>query len=224
MNAPSHAQPEAGPAILTAPVLRTLKTDRKSQVWLTELGGARYVIKRFGQHPVKQWITALVGRHPAQLERRRARRMSKAGLPVVPVLRTGWAGGRAWLVTPWAGDSLQVLGRAGRLRDPAMRSLVVPQLAALIAALIRTGWFFRDVRLSNLVLDADTVRLIDVGSARRGRSAALSRRMLAVLLRGMYTDGAGATNCARLLRLHFGGRLRDHRQAVRCTIELAHHV
>jgi serine/threonine protein kinase len=121
---------------------------------------------------------------------------------------------------------LQVLARAGRLCEPAMRSLVIPQLASLLDTLIRTGWFFRDVRLSNLVLDGGVVRLIDVGSARRGRSDTQSRRMLAVMLRGIYTDGAGAgaTNCARLLRLHFGSPLRTHRDEVRRAIELAHHV
>jgi serine/threonine protein kinase len=110
---------------------------------------------------------------------------------------------------------------AGRFGDAAFRRLVMPQLADLVTTLATHGWFFRDLQLANLVLDGDTVRLIDVGSIRRLSGPRQVHRMIAMLVRSLHIDGAGLRNMARLTGLAVGRPLRDHRMMLEYLRSLA---
>lgn len=178
------------------PTVRTYKHDGRSMVWLMarDTGDEReYVGKRFVHNPVRQRAVLLVGRHPAQLELRANRALQAAGVPTVPIVDCGiepvGAGCHAWLITPWRGDSLQ-----RRLREPgrsaAQQEDLMLAAAALTRRLLAAGFTFRDLKPSNIVIDAQgQAYLLDVGSVRHTTAPARVSAMLAVMERVLIRDG-----------------------------------
>lgn len=169
--------------------VQTYKEDARSLVWRMAGG---HVAKRFVHSPVRQRATLLVGRHPAQLEWRANRTLRAAGVAVVPIVDGGiervGVGSHVWLVTPWMGESLQHVIRD---RAEGLRADAVLAAAALTRRLLEAGLVFRDLKPSNIVLDAEgRAHLLDVGSVRATRSPKRIAAMLAVMDRVLARDGA----------------------------------
>lgn len=178
------------------------KTDARSRVWRIDVnGGDGLVIKRFEYGAARQWLGLLTGTHPAQRERRANRRLRRAGFAVVPIERHGVRGGKAWLATRWAGRSLKQVIQTGGRADAADRRRVGNAVADIAAGLIERGYFFRDLKTSNLIVDdAGGVRLIDVGAVRRSRRPDHVIRMLTMLDRTATEDGVRSRERLRCLR------------------------
>jgi tRNA A-37 threonylcarbamoyl transferase component Bud32 len=165
-------------------------------VWLMACragGEGDYVGKRFVHNPVRQRAALLVGRHPAQLELRANRALRAAGVPTVPIMDCGiepaGAGCHVWLITPRLGESLQ-----RRLREDgcaeAQREGLMLAAAALTRRLLEAGFTFRDLKPSNIVVDAQgRGYLLDVGSVRHTTSPARVASMLSVMERVLTRDG-----------------------------------
>ncbi len=190
---------------LDAPHAALYKQDNRSRVWRTDHATrGPVVIKRFAYNPAKQRLALMAGVHPGQLELRRNRQLAAAGIPVVPIVDAGrervGLGSRVWLATPHAGDTLQ--HRFHDADTPAYElARLVDAAAALARRLIAAGYTFKDFKPSNLIIAADgTLRLIDVGSARPGRSARRIEQMLGVMARVMRRDGLSEALCARFRR------------------------
>jgi tRNA A-37 threonylcarbamoyl transferase component Bud32 len=193
----------------SAPVTAVYKDDARSRVERVgaDDGRAR-VRKRFTYSPLKQRLTWWIGRHPAQLERRAARRLDRLGVPVArvesvrPAERSAGGGGFAVeVVTAWSGPSLQqALREASADGHARLLEAVVP----LVEGLLKERVFFKDLKSSNIVMGPGAPgvlepRLIDAGSARRGGSPAQRARMLAMLRRTCVADGAEAAEVAAIL-------------------------
>ena len=186
------------------------KSDRRSRVWridrTVEQGGP-VVVKRFDYTPWRQLLAWLIGLHPAQRERRSNWRLRQAGLPVVPITAHGtvdlsWLGCRLWLACPYAGRSLQDLIRRGQLSDRNRRLTVLRTAAHLTIDLIRHRYYFRDLKPSNILIDAaDRAWLIDVGAVRRSQRPIHVLKMLALLRRKARQDGVGRSDQLRFLRI-----------------------
>lgn len=179
------------------------KQDRRSRVWRIDLDQAPAVVKRFEHSPPRQLAAWLLGMHPAQVERRANRRLTRDGIAVVPIAAHGVVaaglGLKAWLATPWAGRPLVTL-LAERPSGPHRRALAVA-VGRLAGVLIALGWFFKDLKTSNILVDeAGAVRLIDVGSARRRWTRGQAIRMLVMLDRTAERDGASRADRLRALR------------------------
>ena len=160
--------------------------------------GRHWVIKQFEHNRLRQVLSILFGIHPAQIEHRRARQMARDGLPVVPIVRVGVAAGRAWLTTPEAGTPLHRAIANGLLQDRKRADRVIAGVAELFCQLIRTGWYFRDFQVVNLVLTQDDqVYMIDVGGSRRSTSHRHAVHMLAMLGRSARLEGASRADVLR---------------------------
>jgi tRNA A-37 threonylcarbamoyl transferase component Bud32 len=180
---------------LGGPVLTLFKHDQRSRVWAVQTDAGVRVVKQFVHNPLRQTISRLIGRHPAQLEVQVQRRMRDAGLPVVPVIATGREGAALWLATAHADESLQRrLSRA----MPDEAATLIDAAADLTRRIIAAGWTFKDLKPSNIVVDvADSLSLIDVGSARPTATAPRIARMIAVMTRVLARDGVAADLCER---------------------------
>jgi hypothetical protein len=191
----------------SAPI-RTFKADARSRVWLVDAPQGRRVIKRFEYSPLRQRLALLLGLHPACRELRCNRRLHAAQVRVVPVIDAGVEGRglgcRAWIATPLAGTSLH-----HRLQDPEAqtggRGRLIDAAARLARDLIQAGFWFKDLKPSNIVIDdAGDAWLIDVGSARPARKPSDTERMLAVMDRVLVRAGADET-----LRHRFGDTVQQ---------------
>ena len=192
---------------LGAAPLNTFKADARSRVWVVDAPPGQRVIKRFEYSRLRQRLSLLLGIHPGRRELKCNRRLRAADVRVVPIVDAGVEGRglgcRAWLATPLTGSSLHLLlieahgdtENQGRLIDAAAR---------LAADLIRAGYWFKDLKPSNIVVDASgDAWLIDVGSARPTRKPAHTARMLAVMDRVLLRSGADAA-----LRRRFDASVR----------------
>ncbi|MEX0885568.1 MAG: lipopolysaccharide kinase InaA family protein [Phycisphaeraceae bacterium] len=197
--------PDDGLTRLPADVL--YKADARSRVWRVQGPRGPVVVKRFEYSPTRQRLAAMIGRHPAQRERRANQRLVAAGVAVVPIIDAGIDAGRHWLATPWCGESLQARLRRGSGADTEAdrnagdkRTLALA-LGRFVARLVEQRWYFRDLKPSNILVDtADKLRLIDVGDARRLGGRRQTWRMLATLDRTARRDGATRTQRLRAAR------------------------
>lgn len=185
-----------------APQVRIYKEDRRSKVWQIDTPAGPAAVKRFEHSPLRQRLAMLVQLHPAQLEMRVNRRLAAAGVPVVPIVAAGGQaaglGVKRWLVTRVTGQALQRTLRDGASHDQ-QRQLAL-QVGELAAALVAGGWYFRDLKTSNIIVIAGAgAQLIDVGSARKSRSRQKMLRMLAMLEHTAARDGVSAANRLRAL-------------------------
>jgi tRNA A-37 threonylcarbamoyl transferase component Bud32 len=143
------------------------KSDRRSRVWLAlDPEGVGWVVKRYEQDRGRQRVAWGVGMHPAQREARASRRLERAGVSVTPVAGLGMQAGRGWLMTRWMGDSVQRVVAGGGLDEGATDRLM-RDLGRLSGQLLVAGWWNRDHKASNHVLDGrGRLWLIDVGGVR----------------------------------------------------------
>jgi tRNA A-37 threonylcarbamoyl transferase component Bud32 len=183
---------------LTADAARVFKHDGRSRVWLVEASDGPVVVKRFEYARWRQAAAAVLGLHPAQRERRAARRLIKADLPVAPIIAFGaeWAVGGAslWLATRYVGPSVHEVLRT----DGASRALL-DAIATVTAALLRAGFVHRDHKVSNLLVDdAGRVWLTDVGAIRRSRAAQARRRTLTTLSKTLREVGVSEAEWAEM--------------------------
>ncbi|MHC4140596.1 MAG: lipopolysaccharide kinase InaA family protein [Planctomycetota bacterium] len=191
----------------TAP-LRTFKADARSHVWLVDAPPGQRVIKRFEYSRLRQRLSLLLGIHPGRRELKCNRRLRAAQVRVVPIVDAGvesrGLGCRAWLATPLTGSSLHHLLDAAD-EDTEDRGRLIDAAARLAADLIRAGFWFKDLKPSNIVIDeSGDAWLIDVGSARPARKPAHTERMLAVMDRVLVRAGADAN-----LRRRFDASVRQ---------------
>lgn len=179
-------------ASLDGSAIETFKSDQRSRVWSVDAAGGTVVVKRFEFAPIKQRLSALIGRHPAQLELSWNQKLRNAKLPIVPIVDGGIEpcrlGCRVWLATLRAGTSLQRLLQRGR-SDEAQCSAAINAAAQLTVSLIDAGFWFKDLKPSNIVIDVSgEAWLIDVGSARRSNHRQNVDRMLIVMQRVLLRD------------------------------------
>ncbi|MHC5008005.1 MAG: lipopolysaccharide kinase InaA family protein [Planctomycetota bacterium] len=191
----------------TAP-LRTFKADARSHVWLVDAPPGRRVIKRFEYSRLRQRLSLLLGIHPGRRELKCNRRLRAAQVRVVPIVDAGvesrGLGCRAWLATPLTGSSLHHLLDAAD-EDTEDRGRLIDAAARLAADLIRAGFWFKDLKPSNIVIDeSGDAWLIDVGSARPARKPVHTERMLAVMDRVLVRAGADTA-----LRRRFDASVRQ---------------
>jgi len=181
-------------AALAGPVAALYKADRRSTVWSVYRGEGLFVVKRFEYSPLRQAAGLGCRLHPAQLERRSHVRLRDAGLPVVPLVDGGMVvagvGLKVWLATQWAGRMLNAV-----LTDPAVsdaeKRAAIDEAASLTRRLIEARLVFRDLKPSNMLIDASGhARLIDTGSVRRGASSRRIERMIATMQRVLARNGA----------------------------------
>jgi tRNA A-37 threonylcarbamoyl transferase component Bud32 len=189
--------------LLNLPRTQTHKSDARSTVWqVTTSNGQAVVIKRFEHSPLRQMLARWFHLHPAQREARVNARMLRQHIPVAPIMALDWQrtglGCRGWLATRYVGPSLQQHLRNGTLQGD-MLDAAVTRLAALVARLIASGWYFRDLKTSNLVMAADgQPLLIDVGSARPLRTISQREKMLGMLEKTSLGDGMPVAAWQRL--------------------------
>lgn len=169
-----------------APPTWVFKQDRRSRVWQIDSPEGPLVVKRFLHNPPRQLIASILGTHPAQREKKVTGELAAKGLPVVPILASGRTmhpfGAMLWLVTPFVGKSVQRMYLEGDLEDPRRRKLVIDQMAALASELIQHGYYNRDLKTSNLLLDGrGKMWMIDAGATRRAKGRPQTLRMLAML-------------------------------------------
>lgn len=181
------------------------KADGRSRVWLARDGeGVGWVVKRFEHEVVRQRLAWGLGVHPAQREARGARRLVRAGIAVVPVVGLGMEGGRGWLMTRWVGDSVQRVVSRGGLSVEAMERLMMG-LGRLAGGLLAAGWWNRDHKASNHVMDGDEgLWMIDVGGVRPrlGRERRPVLAMAGMLEETLEADlGRGLTERERAMFL-----------------------
>ncbi|MHC4126571.1 MAG: lipopolysaccharide kinase InaA family protein [Planctomycetota bacterium] len=193
---------------LGAAPMRTFKADGRSHVWLIDAAEGRRVIKRFVYSPLRQRLALLLGIHPGCRELACNRRLGAAGVRVVPIVDAGVEGRgpgcRAWLATPLTGSSLHILLDDSGGNDDA-RERLIDAAAGLGADLIRAGFWFKDLKPSNIVIDeAGEAWLIDVGSARPARKPSETKRMLKVMDRVLARAGAD-----KALRQRFAASVRQ---------------
>ncbi len=191
----------------TAP-LRTFKADARSHVWLVDAPRGQRVIKRFEYSRLRQRLSLLLGIHPGRRELKCNRRLRAAQVSVVPIVDAGVEGRglgcRAWLATPLTGSSLHHRLDAAQ-GDTKDQGRLIDAAACLAADLIRAGFWFKDLKPSNIVIDqSGDAWLIDVGSARPARKPAHTERMLAVMDRVLVRAGADAA-----LRRRFDAAVRQ---------------
>jgi len=199
---------------LAGVAVEEFKRDQRSHVWRVDSERGPFVVKRFVYSPWRQRLSLLVGAHPAQVEVRWNQRLQAGLVAVVPVhdggIEPSGFGCRVWLSTEVAGTSMQRLIRAPEIRKARGEGLIAAA-AGLAAQLFAAGFWSRDFKPSNIVIDdAGGARLIDVGSARRGASARNIARTMAVMDRVLARDGVEPS-----LRLRFAVRVAETLQQTR---------
>ena len=196
---------ETSPSLLDRRIIagarvETYKSDARSTVWRTETSEGAWVVKRFEYSPLRQRVSLILGIHPGQRERRANAELVRQEMPAVPLV--GWVeqriglGCKIHLVTPYAGESLQRLLRSGLVRDAEWLRHTLPRVGELANRLVEGRWFLADLKTANIVIDKDgQPRVIDVGRARRCRSRAKTKQMLAVLEDTLKKDGLAEEAC-----------------------------
>lgn len=180
------------------------KHDARSRVWRIDAPDAgSFVVKRFEFNPVRQALGRLLGNHPGMREIRQTRRLISQGVPVVPIIASGvqrrGAGLQYWLVTPYVGKSVFNLIFHGDLSDAERRARVLDGVGRLTGGLIAKGFFNRDHKASNILIDAEgKPQLIDCGGVRRHGGEADSRRMLTNLTANLAEAGATEADLDRV--------------------------
>ncbi|MEM7627317.1 MAG: hypothetical protein AAF333_17100 [Planctomycetota bacterium] len=201
--------------VLALPELRVFKQDRRTRVWLIEGGhGQRWVIKRFDHAPLRQTLTAALGRHPVQREVLWHGRLIDAGLAVVPAFDLGADdAGRRHQATPYRGPTLYDLLRENPPPAAKARHDLTRQAGRLTGQLLALRVFYRDLKASNLVVDDNgTLYLIDAGDCRGAKGTPLLATALRMLARlNQHTQRAGPgysfTPVHRSDRLRFLGAM-----------------
>ncbi len=171
---------------LDLPVESEYKHDGRSHVWQVRLDdGRRFVVKRYEGSTRWQRILWHWGHHPAQREARWVRQLNEMALPVVRIQAAGFDEGRAWIVTPYRGETLHKWIRRGQLIAARDRQTIARQLGHILGQLTHAKVLHRDAKASNFVIDDDRqVRLIDVGGCRGAKGIpilGISLRMLTSL-------------------------------------------
>ncbi|MBL4701199.1 MAG: hypothetical protein JKX85_08065 [Phycisphaeraceae bacterium] len=142
--------------------------DRRSTVWLEEYQSVTQVIKRFESLPLKQRFLAMLQIHPGQCEKRAHAKIKAMGLPVAVIQEMGWQHGKCYLTTPYIGPSLDIAIAKGDFELPVAKHKLARQLGKLTADLFKEQLFFRDLKISNILLSPEgELILIDAGSIRR---------------------------------------------------------
>jgi len=191
--------------------LEVFKSDKRSKVWrITPAGMTRsLVVKRFEFGGFVQWIQHLVGSHPVQREFRAASALHKAGVPVVVPAGTG----KAWdpealvlkyfIATPFAGPSLDRMMRGWKFTPFPVKIAAINAVGFTAARLVLAGYFYKDLKTSNLIVTDDNVaKLIDTECARQvGDAYAQMPRMLAMLDHTAKRDGASKADRLRCLKV-----------------------
>lgn len=195
----------------------------RSMVWLEESEGRQRVVKRFETSPVKQALLAMLRIHPGQCERRMHTRLAAMGLPVVGIEALIWQGGRCCLTSAYVGPSLDRVIKAGDCAHPSTRHHIARQLGHVTGMLVARGLFFRDLKLSNLLLaDDGNLQIIDAGSTRPVNGVARSGctlRMMRLLEKTAVqalAEAPVASLMSRADRLRYALGLLEH-----CTGGLA---
>ena len=184
--------------------LLEFKNDERSRVFEVETPEGVRVIKIFRKRGFGQAWRSWIGLHPAQVEARRNRQLTAAGVPVVPIVERGVAPEGRYLATPRRGESLQRLQRDGAWPTPAARRLAVEAAAGLARDLFAAGFVNRDLKTSNVVVDPLQPReawMIDVGGSRRSRDKEARRRTVDALLQTFKADGFAAGDVAAVERV-----------------------
>jgi tRNA A-37 threonylcarbamoyl transferase component Bud32 len=182
------------------------KHDARSRVWRIDApDGRAFVVKQFQYNPFRQLLGAALRIHPAQREQRTAKQLIAIGLPVAPIIASGYQrtgpGIRLWLATPHKGISLHNLFNQGHLTDPDRRQRILQAVGQLASDLIQHNLFNRDHKASNILIDdQDKPWLIDVGAVRRSSSHAGADRMLANLCHTLTQAGAPDADLALVRR------------------------
>ncbi|WP_428388117.1 lipopolysaccharide kinase InaA family protein [Mucisphaera sp.] len=142
--------------------LEVFKHDHRSRVWLAQAPDhTRWVIKQFLHNPSQQRRAWRLGLHPAQRERRSQRRLTRQHIPVVPVAAIGIDHQHlGYLITPYAGPSLQSLAKDPGQLTPASRHQLAHNLGQLTGQLMNAGWYNRDHKASNIVISTDNQPLL----------------------------------------------------------------
>ena len=198
------------------PPQQVYKQDGRSHVWRVDgPGDTPWVVKRYEGPAWRQKLLWRGGRHPAQREVIWTRRLAEMGLPVVDVRDHGFTGGRAWIVTPWRGDTLHMWVRKRRLIDdlPA-RHTIARQLGGVLGRLTHARVLHRDSKAANFVIDEDrTLRLIDVGGCRGAKGIPIlhiALRMLTTLQASVAISAQKADHAAAAVTRT--DRMRCYRQ------------
>ena len=190
--------------------LEVFKTDARSRVWrITPAGMTRsLVIKRFEYGGFKQWIQHMTGSHPAQREARAAASLHKADVPVVLPAGTGKAWDPAalsikyFIATPYTGPSLDRAMRGWKFTPFRVKIATINAVGFTAAKLVLGGFFYKDLKTSNLIVDETTARLIDTECAKKvGDPYAQMPRMLAMLDKTAKRDGASKADRLRGLKV-----------------------
>ena len=173
------------------------KDDRPTRVWrVDDRDGRPWVIKRFNHPAWRQRGLAAVGQHPVQRETAWHRRLIEAGLAVSPAFDLGFDDrGRRYQATPYLGVTLYDLIRRTPALPATQRHDLARQAGRLTGQLVAMGVFYRDLKSSNLVVDAaGTLRLIDAGDCRPTRLVSrrgTARKMVDRLHRHLRRAGPG---------------------------------
>lgn len=181
------------------------KHDARSRVWRIDAPDSRsFVIKRFEFNPVRQAMGRLLGVHPGMREIKQTRLLINCGIPVVPIVASGvqrrGIGLQYWLVTPFVGKSVFNLLYHGDLSDADHRAKLLDAVGRLTGGLIAKGFFNRDHKASNILIDAEgRPQLIDCGAVRRHGGEADSRRMLTNLTTNLAEAGATDADLDRVV-------------------------
>ncbi|MEZ6190281.1 MAG: lipopolysaccharide kinase InaA family protein [Phycisphaerales bacterium] len=181
------------------------KHDARSRVWRIDApDGRSFVIKRFEFNPIRQALGQLLRVHPGMREIKQTRLLIDRGIPVVPIVASGTQrrGGGVffWLATPYVGKSVFNLLYHGDLSDAERRAAVLDGVGRLTGELIAEGFFNRDHKASNILIDAEgKPLLIDCGAVRWHGGKTDSRRMLTNLTANLAEAGATDADLDRVV-------------------------
>lgn len=185
--------------------VEVFKHDARSRVWRIDAPDGRpYVVKRFEFNPIRQALGRLLGVHPGMREIKQTGLLIDRGVPVVPIIASGiqrrGAGVYFWLVTPYIGKSVFNLLYHGDLSDDQRRAAVLDRIGRLTRGLIAEGFFNRDHKASNILIDAaGKPLLIDCGAVRWQGGKVDSRRMLTNLTANLAEAGATDADLDRVV-------------------------
>ncbi len=219
MPVDTATDPDFSRVVVDAEPVEVFKRDGRSEVWRWDDDtGRAWVIKRFLHPPWKQRLSARLGRHPAQRERRWHERLAVAGVPVAEIAAGGVdSQGRHWLVTPSLGPSVyNWLRYCDAERDVEARHDFTRQLGRLTGQLLAMRVRHGDHKISNVVIHTtddgtSQLHLIDAGACDGFKGTPLLGAALPMLLNlhrnvadaATYHDTPDAVKPTRADRLRF---------------------